>query len=164
MPAQHSSLAFTDADTKILDKTTERMKNNDQGKIKPRTKMTDFICPIPSTGTQAIKPPSFSSKKIFNQVLAEKRQPALTETPCLKPKGRGFCTNDEFEVTCLVLKSLFPWQQESQGSGTVLPTQQLPLPKSIRVQLCHPSIREGRQAHSIQSPLENVIFPRAPLV
>lgn len=32
-------------------------------------------------------------------------------TPQTRKRG-AFCTSDEFEATCLILKSLFPWQQE----------------------------------------------------
>lgn len=35
---------------------------------------------------------------------------------------RGFSARDEVEATCLVLKGSFPWQHESQGRRTVLPT------------------------------------------
>lgn len=172
MPAQCGSLAFSDADIEILTETTERMTNNDQGNIKPRAKMTDFIHAIHSTRTQATEPQSSSSKKPLSQELAKKRQTALNKIPCLQPKRRGFCTSDEFEVTCLVFKGSFPWQQESQGRRTVLPMvhtepRQLPLPKSTRVQihpLCHCGTGEGRGADYIQPRLENAIFPRALLV
>jgi len=73
-----------------------------------------------------------------------------------KSNRRGFCTSDEFEATCLVLKGSFPWQRESQGRRTALPTaqaepRQLPLPKSTRVQihlLCHLGIGEGSSLHT----------------
>lgn len=61
--------------------------------------------------------------KIFQvKSLLRKGKLPLTKHHPSNPKRRAFSTSDEVEATCLVLKGLFPWQQESQGSRTVLPT------------------------------------------
>lgn len=109
--------------------------------------------------------------KIFPvKSLLRKGKLPLTKHHPSNPKRRAFSTSDEVEATCLVLKGLFPWQQESQGSRTVLPAvhtePSYPCPK-VWVQihlLCHLGIGNGGQADYIQPQLENTIFPWAPLV
>lgn len=76
--------------------------------------------------------------------LLRKGKLPLTKHHSWNPKRRAFSTSDEVEATCLVLKGLFPWQQESQGSRTVLlptvNTAQLLLPKSARAHSDPPAL------------------------
>lgn len=94
------------------------------------------------------------ASKIFQvKSLLKKGKLPLIKHHSSNPKRRALSARDKIETICLVLKGLFPWQQESQGSRTVLPTAQLFLPKSVRVQihlLCHLGIGKGEQADYIQ--------------
>lgn len=149
VPEQCGSLALSDVEIEILTKTTERLTAT-------RTTLNHVQRSQPSSTpftVLGLKPLSLylPAPKIFQaKSLLKKGKLPSTKHHSSNPKRRAFNTSDKVEATCLVLKGLFPWQQESQGSRTVHtePSSSCPKVPEFR-STCSATLALGREDKQI---------------